>query len=55
MRKLIAIFATLFLMFVLVSCHWYSHNSAKASKKNVCALAQPVIVMSEDKSFNHHT
>ncbi len=55
MRKLIAISATSFLMFTLVSCHWYSHNSAKASKKNVCALAQPVIVMSEDKNFNRHT
>jgi len=55
MRKLIAIFITSFLILTLISCHWYSHNSAKASKKNVCALAQPVIVMSEDKSFNHHT
>lgn len=55
MRKLIVISMISFLILTAISYHWYSHKPIVSTKNNICTLAQPVIVMSEDKNLNRHS
>lgn len=47
MRKLIIILGSILLIFGLVSC---KSNHHKKANKQICAVAQPIMVISEDKS-----
>jgi len=49
MNKLVIIFGIVSLMFSVTGCKSHSQKTTKTAH-NICAVAQPVIVVSEDKN-----